>query len=120
MSSSFSSRSMFNAISAMYFLIIILCSNFELSLAGRPIPPSGPSTIVRPLVVSEEQEDVTMKLKPRDELMNSKQQIFHAREFKACMPKGSSSKQGSTPSRFVNFHGFGPDCSTSGNNPNKP
>lgn len=111
MFSSSSCRYNFNTILVMYFLLSLLFCKFDFSLAGRTIPPSGPSTLVRPLMTEDNQEGVSMKLKPHHQLRNNKQQVFHAREIKDCMPKGY--KKGSAPSRFVNYHALDADCSSS-------
>ncbi|KAM1040450.1 hypothetical protein TB2_029289 [Malus domestica] len=85
---------------------LLLFSYFDISMAARNIPSSAPSTIVRPLVT--EGGDRYVSMKPRD--LNPKEQVFHGREVKGCLPKGF--RHASAPSRFVNYHALGSGCSS--------
>ncbi|XVF46270.1 hypothetical protein PTKIN_Ptkin03bG0014400 [Pterospermum kingtungense] len=76
------------------------CSS-DVAMAGREIPSSVPSTM-RPAKVDY------MKMNPQ--VLSHKQQVFHDKEVKGCMPKGS--KRSSAPSRYVNFQTFGSACGT--------
>ncbi|CAN6559863.1 unnamed protein product [Malus baccata var. baccata] len=68
-------------------------------MAARNIPSSAPSTIVRPLVT--EGGDRYVSMKPRD--LNPKEQVFHGREVKGCLPKGF--RHASAPSRVKEDRG---------------
>ncbi|KAB1206102.1 hypothetical protein CJ030_MR7G011655 [Morella rubra] len=84
-------------------------------MAARQIPSSAPSTIVRPLAVSEAQGLETMNL-PH---FNHKHPVFRAREVKNCLPKGH--RRSSAPSRYVNYHSLvSPGCSSTGGHPAAP
>ncbi|PRQ33457.1 hypothetical protein RchiOBHm_Chr5g0057831 [Rosa chinensis] len=94
----------------LYIVVIIhsllLLSCFDVSMAARNIPSSAPSTMVRPLVT--EGEDRYVSIMPQD--LKHKQQVFHGREVKGCMPKGF--RHASAPSRFVNSAGCSSDMHT--------
>lgn len=91
-------------IALIYSLLFFTC--FDVSLAARNIPSSAPSTMVRPLV--KEGLDHYVSVKPQD--LNHKQQVFHGREVKGCLPKGF--RHASAPSRYVNYHTLGQGCSS--------
>lgn len=71
-------------------------------MAGRDIPSSVPSTM-RPVSVDY------VKMNPQV-LNNHKEEVFHEKQVKGCMPKGS--KHSSAPSRYVNFQTLGSACAT--------
>ncbi|KAB2606672.1 hypothetical protein D8674_006389 [Pyrus ussuriensis x Pyrus communis] len=85
---------------------LLFLSGFDISMAARNIPSSAPSTMVRPLVT--EGRDRYVSMKPRH--LNPKQEVFHGREVKGCLPKGFT--HASAPSRFVNYHALGSGCSS--------
>ncbi|POO01163.1 hypothetical protein TorRG33x02_029170 [Trema orientale] len=94
----------------LYSIISLLLSSFDVSMAGRAIPSSAPSTVVRPLVTDADQDYVSL----RPHLNPGQNQVFRGREFKGCLPKGF--RHASAPSRFVNYHPLGalsPGCSSS-------
>lgn len=93
----------------LYSLLLVLLSSFDVSMAGRAIPSSAPSTVVRPLVTDDVQDYVSM----RPHLNPGRKQVFRGREFKGCLPKGF--RHASAPSRFVNYHTLGaaPGCNSS-------
>ena len=76
-------------------------SSSDVAMAGRDIPSSVPSTM-RPASVDY------VKMNPQ--VVNHKQEVFHEKEVKGCMPKGS--KRSSAPSRDVNYQTFGSSCGT--------
>ncbi|OIW08546.1 hypothetical protein TanjilG_03222 [Lupinus angustifolius] len=67
-------------------------------MAARIIPRSAPSTVTRPLILS----DAETYLKPN---VDHKQKFIQGRQFKNCLPKGF--RHNSTPSRFVNYNTLG-------------
>ena len=77
---------------ALYLLLSL--NSLGITMAGRIIPPSAPSTVTRPLVSSE----VETYVKPQ---LGHKQKVFQVREVKGCLPKGF--RHNSAPSRFVNY-----------------
>ncbi|OMO58358.1 hypothetical protein COLO4_34705 [Corchorus olitorius] len=90
--------------SATIFCIIFLfifssCSN--VAMAGRDIPSSVPSTM-RPASVDY------VKMKADEVLSDKPQVIFHEKEVKGCMPKGTT--HSSAPSRYVNYQTLGSSC----------
>ena len=85
----------------LYSLVLLLVSSFDVSMAGRAIPSSAPSTVVRPLVTDDDQDYVIL----RPNLNPGQKQVFRGREFKGCLPKGF--RHASAPSRFVNYHTLG-------------
>ncbi|KAJ7947858.1 Maintenance of mitochondrial morphology protein like [Quillaja saponaria] len=80
--------------------LLLLLSPLDITMAGRVIPPSAPSTITRPLV--SEQAETYVTIKPQ---LEHKQNVFQGREVKDCLPKGL--RHSSAPSRFVNYHELG-------------
>ncbi|KAK4255135.1 hypothetical protein QN277_008170 [Acacia crassicarpa] len=85
------------------YLIVSLIISSDIAMAGRTIPPSAPSTVTRPLVLSETET----YMKPE---LDHKQRVFHGKQVKSCLPKGS--KRNSAPSRFVNYKALNSgDCS---------
>ncbi|KAJ0084823.1 hypothetical protein Patl1_30615 [Pistacia atlantica] len=77
------------------FYVLLLLSSWQVSMAGRSIPTSVPSTM-RPL-----SEDY-VKVKP---LSTTKNRVFNGKEVKNCLPKGY--RHASAPSRYVNSRVFG-------------
>ncbi|KAJ7981035.1 Maintenance of mitochondrial morphology protein like [Quillaja saponaria] len=100
------------------FHILAICLLLSLSplgitMAGRVVPPSAPSTITRPLVSEEAETYSTMK--PQ---LDHKQGVFRRREVKGCLPKGF--RHSSAPSRFVNYDQLGSNDCSSGMHSRKP
>ncbi|KAK2370876.1 hypothetical protein QL285_083883 [Trifolium repens] len=81
--------------SLLAIYLFLSLNSFGKTIGGRIIPPSAPSTVTRPLVLSEV-ESFVMPQK------DHKQKVFQlGREVKGCLPKGA--RHNSAPSRFVNF-----------------
>lgn len=93
--------------------LLLLLSSIDTNMAARNIPSSAPSTIVRPLTVSEAQDYVSLK-----PMFNHKHRVFRGTEVKNCLPKGF--RHSSAPSRFVNFHTLGSTGCFSTKRPRKP
>ncbi|KAI4322300.1 hypothetical protein L6164_022008 [Bauhinia variegata] len=83
-------------LSLLAFYLLLSLSSLDITMAGRLIPPSAPSTITRPLVSTY----VTMK--PR---LDHNQKVFQGKQVKSCLPKGF--RHSSAPSRFVNYKTLG-------------
>ncbi|KAL1345487.1 hypothetical protein HN51_019215 [Arachis hypogaea] len=83
---------------SLMVIILYLLLSLDLTMGGRIIPPSAPSTVTRPLVSSE----VETYVKPQ---LDHKQKVFQVREVKGCLPKGF--RHNSAPSRFVNYDPLG-------------
>ncbi|KAI4334356.1 hypothetical protein L6164_019057 [Bauhinia variegata] len=79
---------------ALYLFLSLSCLN--ITMAGRLIPPSAPSTVTRPLVSTY----VTMK--PQ---LDHNQKVFQEKQVNSCLPKGF--RHSSAPSRFVNYKTLG-------------
>ncbi|KAE9585771.1 hypothetical protein Lalb_Chr24g0394821 [Lupinus albus] len=102
--------------STTHFSLVILClllslNYLSITMGGRIIPPSAPSTVTRPLVSSE----VETYVKPH---LDHKEKIFKGREVKGCLPKGS--RHNSAPSRFVNYKILGSGGCSGMHNSKKP
>ncbi|KAK2433893.1 hypothetical protein QL285_019101 [Trifolium repens] len=80
----------------LYFVLSI--NFFDTTMAARIIPSSAPSTVTRPLFLSEGET----YLKPH---LDHKQRFFQGRQVKNCLPKGY--RHNSAPSRFVNYDTLG-------------
>ncbi|KAK2380240.1 hypothetical protein QL285_067955 [Trifolium repens] len=80
----------------LYFVLSI--NSFDTTMAARIIPSSAPSTVTRPLFLSEGET----YLKPH---LDHKQKFFQGRQVKNCLPKGY--RHNSAPSRFVNYDTLG-------------
>ncbi|KAA0035234.1 hypothetical protein E5676_scaffold173G00130 [Cucumis melo var. makuwa] len=72
-------------------------------MCARCVPPSAPSTIVRPLAATPDNAEDYETVKPQ--LINRKRLVFGGNEVKSCLPKGF--RRSSAPSRFVNYHTSG-------------
>lgn len=83
--------------SLMFIFFLVLSSFVSITMGGRRIPSSVPSTM-RPLTA---QDGEFVKMKPR---LNKKQRVFAGREATGCLPKGF--RHSSTPSRYVNNEPF--------------
>ncbi|KAE9600589.1 hypothetical protein Lalb_Chr14g0374511 [Lupinus albus] len=102
--------------STTHFSFVVLClflslNSLGITMAGRIVPPSAPSTVTRPLVSSE----VETYVKPH---LDHKEKIFKGREVKGCLPKGS--RHNSAPSRFVNYKILGSGGCSGMHNSKKP
>ncbi|KAE8646888.1 hypothetical protein Csa_020968, partial [Cucumis sativus] len=86
----------------IYLLFLLLLSSPTQSMCARCVPPSAPSTIVRPLATPDNAEAYET-VKPQ--LINRKRLVFGGNEVKSCLPKGF--RRSSAPSRFVNYHTSG-------------
>ncbi|KAM6576868.1 hypothetical protein CsatB_028705 [Cannabis sativa] len=102
----------------MVVVLLLLVCCLDVSMGGRAIPSSAPSTVVRPLATDDVQAYVTM----RPHLNPGQKQVFRERDFKGCLPKGF--RHASAPSRFVNYHTLGATSGCSSinkhTNPKKP
>ncbi|KAK3205931.1 hypothetical protein Dsin_019977 [Dipteronia sinensis] len=78
----------------MIIYVVLLLSSLHVSMAGRSIPSSVPSTM-RP------SSGNYVKMKP----ISSTNKIFHGKEVKNCLPKGF--RHASAPSRYVNSQTLG-------------
>ncbi|KAK7261317.1 hypothetical protein RIF29_27626 [Crotalaria pallida] len=95
---------------SLVFLCLLL--SFGITMGGRIIPPSAPSTVTRPLVSSE----VETYVKPH--LDHKEKKVFKGREVNGCLPKGS--RHNSAPSRFVNYKILGSGGCSGMHNSKKP
>lgn len=89
---------------------LFLSLHMHTTMAARIIPSSAPSTVTRPLFLSEAET----YLKPH---LDHKQKFFQGRQIKNCLPKGY--RHNSAPSRFVNYDTLG-GCSGNGIHSEKP
>ncbi|KAL2328571.1 hypothetical protein Fmac_021998 [Flemingia macrophylla] len=78
--------------------LIVSLHSLDMTVAARIIPQSAPSTVTRPLFLSEAET----YLKPH---LGHKQNVFQGRQVKNCLPKGY--RHNSAPSRFVNYDTLG-------------
>ncbi|KAE9620574.1 hypothetical protein Lal_00019425 [Lupinus albus] len=85
-------------ISLMSLYLILSLYSLDMTMAARIIPRSAPSTVTRPLILSE--AETFMKTH-----MGHKQMFFQGRQFKNCLPKGF--RHNSAPSRFANYDTLG-------------
>lgn len=92
------STTIYNYVAHVYILLFLF--PIHESMAGRPLPSSGPSTMMAPLA-TKAREYAIMKMKP---MLDQEGRVFHGKQVKACMPKGR--RHSSAPSRYVNFHTF--------------
>ncbi|KAI9196346.1 hypothetical protein LWI28_023150 [Acer negundo] len=84
----------------MIIYVLLLLSSSHVSMAGRSIPSSVPSTM-RP------SSGNYVKMKP---ISSSTNKFFHGKEVDNCLPKGF--RHASAPSRYVNSQTLG-GCSNS-------
>ncbi|KAK7404776.1 hypothetical protein VNO78_05734 [Psophocarpus tetragonolobus] len=85
-------------ISLLALCLVLSLNSLDMTLAARIIPRSAPSTVTRPLFLSEAET----YLKPH---LGHKQNVFQGRQVKNCLPKGY--RHNSAPSRFVNYDTLG-------------
>ncbi|BAT90527.1 hypothetical protein LR48_Vigan598s000800 [Vigna angularis] len=85
-------------ISLLALLLILSLDSLHIAMAARVIPRSAPSTVTRPLFLSEAET----YLKPR---LGHKHSVFREGQVKNCLPKGY--RHNSAPSRFVNYDTLG-------------
>ncbi|QCD88145.1 hypothetical protein DEO72_LG3g2687 [Vigna unguiculata] len=81
---------------ALFFLLSL--NSLHITIAARVIPQSAPSTVTRPLFLSEAET----YLKPH---LGHKHSVFREGQVKNCLPKGY--RHNSAPSRFVNYNTLG-------------
>ncbi|KAK7341885.1 hypothetical protein VNO80_24826 [Phaseolus coccineus] len=85
-------------ISLLALLLVLSLNSLHITMAARIIPRSAPSTVTRPLFLSEAET----YLKPH---LGHKQNVFRGGQVKNCLPKGY--RHNSAPSRFVNYDTLG-------------
>ncbi|KAF7805622.1 putative transmembrane protein [Senna tora] len=85
--------------SLLALFLLISLNSLDVTMGGRIIPPSAPSTVTRPLVISEAE---TSYMRPE---LDHNHKVFHGQVVRSCLPKGS--KRNSAPSRFVNYKTLG-------------
>ncbi|XWS74331.1 hypothetical protein CRYUN_Cryun02cG0205800 [Craigia yunnanensis] len=85
----------------IFIYLLFMFSSSDVAMAGRDIPSSVPSTM-RPASVDY------VKMNPQ--VLNHKHEVFHEKDVKGCMPKGST--HSSAPSRYVNYQTLGSSCAT--------
>ncbi|KAK7312593.1 hypothetical protein VNO77_36558 [Canavalia gladiata] len=86
-------------ISLLALYLILSLNSLHITMAARVIPRSAPSTVTRPLFLSEAET----YLKPH--LDHNQKVFFQGRQVKNCLPKGY--RHNSAPSRFVNYNTLG-------------
>ncbi|CAK9158528.1 unnamed protein product [Ilex paraguariensis] len=94
-----------------FIYILLLLSPLGGAMAGRVL---NPSVTVR-TKLSESKAHDFVALKPE---LNHRGNVFHSREVKSCMPKGSG--HSSAPSRYVNYHTLRSMGCSPGKNSRKP
>ncbi|KAK7262271.1 hypothetical protein RJT34_29837 [Clitoria ternatea] len=86
-------------ISLLALYLILSLNSLDITMSARIIPRSAPSTVTRPLLLSEAETYL------RPHLDHNKHNVFQGRQVKNCLPKGY--RHNSAPSRYVNYDTLG-------------